>query len=418
MKKIILFVITIVFFASCGDKKSENVSSSDTVNNSIAPVPVVNYSYIQSSDSVKNKETLIVVIDPHGSGTTALSHFNNVVKNYDCTIIGLNNVMNNQTDFIEKITDNINTAITKLELNIKHIFIVGFSGGARMAFMYSKAYSVNGVLMCGAGAKTTEYSNLSYPVALIIGIRDFNFSEHYYSPGTNLSTNINILSLIFDGKHEWPPADKIDLAMDFLFARNGLTDNINTSDYQSLIDKYIADKNYIFAYKTIEAAYKSSTGDAQLQVKQQLDNLAQSTDFKNYIQRFEKSLNTEKTAVGNYINFLAPKNLDWWTTEINNIKNLTASDDAIVANSNYRLLGFLGIVMYSYVKNELKNPQSVFIDKYLKIYELLEPENADLWFFNAVNERNKGNSQLSNEYLQKAYSLGFSDMNAVAEFGM
>ncbi|MBN2664767.1 MAG: hypothetical protein JXR68_14045 [Bacteroidales bacterium] len=418
MKKIILFVIVSVFFVSCGDKNSENISTLDDVNNNTTPVSVVNYSYIQSSDTVKNKETLIVVIDPHGSGTTALSHFNNVVENYDCTIIGLNNVMNNQTDFIEKITENINTAITNLHLNIKHIFVVGFSGGARMAFMYSKAYSVNGVLMCGAGAKSDEYFNLSYPVALIIGIRDFNFSEHYYSPGTNLSSNINILSLIFDGKHEWSPVDKIDLAMAFLFARNGLTNNVNISDYQSLADSYISDKNYIFAYKTIEAAYKSSTGDAQLQAKQKLDNLVQSVDFKNYILRFEKYLHAEQTAVGDYMKFLEPQNLDWWTTEINTIKNLTASDDAIVANSNNRLLGFLGIVMYSYVKNELKNPQSIFIDKYLKIYELLEPENADLWFFNAVNERNKGNSQLSNEYLQKAYSLGFSDMNTVAEFGM
>ena len=39
------------------------------------------------------------------------------------------------------------------------------------------------------------------------------------------------------------------------------------------------------------------------------------------------------------------------------------------------------MAMFSYVSNEIKNPNSIYIDKYLQIYELLEPENIDLSVF-------------------------------------
>lgn len=413
------FLIFVILLFSCNDEKSSNNEDIiNSTNNIEAETKTVNYSVIQSTDSLKNKETLIVVIDPHGSGTTALLHFNDVVENFDCTIIGLNNVMNNQTDFIEKITENINTAIENLDLNIKHLFIVGFSGGARMAFMYSSVKNVSGILMCGAGARATDYYNVSFPLALIIGIRDFNFGEHYYSPNTNLASNMNILSLVFDGKHEWPPNEQINQGMAFLFARNGIGSDDATTDYKQIFDDYVADKNYVFAYKTIEAAYKSTSGDEQLEAKQLFDNLKSSSEFKNYIADFEQTLNSENRLVGDYLKVLQPKDMNWWTNEITEIKNQSNSTDPLIANSNHRILGYLGIVMYSYTKKELKNPQSVFIDKYLQIYELLEPENADLWFFKAVRERNRGNSQLTGEYLQKAYDLGFADMNTSAEFGM
>lgn len=419
MNKLINVLLILLFFVSCdntenqGDIVSENDTFSESIFDDVAPI---NYSYIQSEDTAKNKNVLVVVIDPHGSGATALSHFNEFVNNHDCTIIGLNNVMNNQADFVERITENINTASQNLNLDVEYLFVVGFSGGARMAFAYSSVQNINGVLMCGAGAKAEDYYNMLFPVALIIGIRDFNFNEHYYSPYVNLASNMNILSLVFNGKHEWPPSEQINMAMEFLFAKNALIDSIFV-DYEQVFNNYVEDEDYIFAYKTVEAAFKSLSSNEQLRAKQLFDNLRNSVDFKEYIIEFEQILHAETRLVGDYVKYLQPKDINWWTNEITEIKNLTTSSDEIVANSNYRLLGFMGIIMYSYTKNELKNPQSIFIDKYLKIYELLEPENPDLWFFKAVNTRNKGNSQLSNEYLQNAYSLGFFDENTAAEFG-
>ncbi len=419
MKNCIFLSLVFLLFFSCkennetkNDNDKTNVVQSDDV------AKPVNYSVIQSDDTLAVKKILIVVIDPHGSGITALSHFSNIVKKYNCTIIGLNDVRNNEPDFLNKIGKDINSAIENLHLEVEKLFIVGFSGGARMAFNFSSVQQVSGVLMCGAGAPQQAYQNLNFPLALIIGIKDFNFKEQYYSSNSQLVKDLNLLSLVFQGKHQWPPEEQIDLAISFLFAKNHIISSMQSIDYQQIADSYIAEKNYYFAYKTLEAGFKSLTADKQLKIKQSYDKLINSSDFKSYMTEFENVLTQETNTEQLYIQVLPQKNIDWWKTEIDNIRKSTKTADSIKSYSYSRILSYLGVIMYSFVNNEISNPYSANIDKYLQIYEYLEPQNPDLWFFKAVRQKMLGNEDKSYEFYQKAVDLGFSDINKANQFGL
>ncbi|RLD51144.1 MAG: hypothetical protein DRI94_06815, partial [Bacteroidetes bacterium] len=150
MGKIIFLLTNILVFFSCGSQ-SEKVKNDTHKRKSEINVVLGNYEVLQSKNRQKAKETLIVVIDPHGDGKLAVSEFKKMTENFDCTIIGLNDVENNIPDFEEKIKNDINSVKSNLDLKIKHLFIAGFSGGARMAFQYALSNSAAGVLMCGAG---------------------------------------------------------------------------------------------------------------------------------------------------------------------------------------------------------------------------------------------------------------------------
>lgn len=373
----------------------------------------VNYEILQSNNTQKSKETLIVVIDPHGDGKFALSKFNKITENFDCTIVGLNDVENNIPDFEEKIKNDINSVNQNLNLKIKHIFLCGFSGGARMAFQYALSHKVNGVLMCGAGINMKKISSLSFPLAMIIGTKDFNFIEQYYSPYSAVVKNKNLLTLLFEGIHEWPSEDNIFTAMTFLFGKTGVQSEFK----QNFIEegnKLFRGKDYFKAFKKYEIAYKTGIPDSG----KKINNLLTNETFKNFVIKYEAALQKEIDRNSIYIQYLNTKDLNFWHDEVYKISKLLKSEDKFEAASYARTKAYLGIAMFSFVNREISNPWSKTVDKYLKIYEYIEPENQDLWFFNSVREKQKNNSALSEKFIKRAFAFGFKDSIKAKEYGL
>jgi len=418
MKKVYLLLIVCLIFVSCKNENETENKNSVLTEHFSSKLPEVNYSYIQSDDSVECKKILIVVIDPHANGAMALSYFKDIVTYYNCTIIGLNNVENNQQDYMDRILQNINSSKINLGLEPEKIFLAGFSGGARMAFNFSGSQKVDGVLMCGAGAPLQSISNLNFPLATIIGLKDFNFVEQYYPPESPLTSNMNVLTLVFDGKHEWPPIDKILQAMAFLFAKSNVSFNMQMPDYKSNTSEYIKNGDLYFALKDFEAAYKTLSGDEQLVSKDMLDKFIDSPNFKNYFKKFNEFLNKENNIKQLYVNALQSNDFDWWKKEIDNNRKLAESDDKIEAGMYSRLLSYIGIVMYSVTRNSIPDVNNLYIDKFLQIYEYVEPENADMWFFKSVRQKQLGQMDASQQSMQKAIDLGFSDTNLASQLGM
>lgn len=382
-----IFISLILFIFSCGN--TENVENNNQkidsveVNDEVEKNLKVNYEFIQGENIEESKKILIVVIDPHGDGKLAVSKFQKIIENFDCTVIGLNDVENNQQDFIQTIGEDIETAIVDLGLDVEQIYFAGFSGGAKMAFYYAYKNKANGVLMCGASVAEV-WQNLPFPIAFIAGTQDMNLPSIAYSPYSDIATNMNFLSFIFEGKHEWPSDEYILKAFAYLFIKNNINISELEFDYVQENKKYSAQKKEYLAYKSLEACYKTYQ-DENLKLK--IDKLLEKENFVNYMQNYYNNLNAGNLRNGDYLKDLPTKDFDWWEKEIVDIEKLSKDSDRLVADSYCRTKAYLGLVMFSYVSNEINNPNSLVIDKYLKIYELLEPENPDLLNFKAQRQK-------------------------------
>ncbi len=405
--KYLIFLSVIFLTLNCENTgKSEHNSINPKTN--ISKITGGDYEVLQSNNLQKAKETLIVVIDPHGDGKFALSHFKKTADNFDCTIIGLNDVENNQKDYMHKIENDIKSAKENLDLDVKYLLITGFSGGARMAFQYALSHKTGGVLMCGAGINIQKFSNLSFPLAMIIGTKDFNFIEQYYSPYSPVVKNKNVLTLLFEGIHEWPPKDDILTAMTFLLGKNGFQSQFK-QDFFKKGDDFFKEKDYFKAFKSYEAYYKMCNDEENKTSETALNNLLNNESFKKFINQYESALQKEIDRNNQYIQLLNENDLNFWHNEILKINHLRKSNDSFEAASYARTKAYLGIAMYSFVNREITNPWSKMIDKYLKIYEMLEPENPDLWFFKFVRAKQKNNAVLCEKYLKRAFAFGFKD---------
>ena len=410
--KHLIFLFGIFLIVSCGNQSEKKyvpeISKIEIVSNVSG-----NYETIQSKNKQKALETLIVVIDPHGDGKLAVSEFQGMTENFDCTIIGLNDVKNNIPDFEEKIKNDINSVINKLNLKIKHLFIVGFSGGARMAFQYALSHKVDGVIMCGAGINMQKISELSFPLVMITGTKDFNFIEQYYSPYSPVVKNKNVLTLIFKGIHEWPDKNEINTGLSFLFRKNNIR-LFERNDFSDQGKHYLKQKDYFKAFKMFEAAFKTNNIGAE----QRLNNLLENENFHNFINKYEAGLQKEMNRNNAYIQDINNKDLKFWNNEISKINHFKKSNIIFEASSYARTKAYLGIAMYSFVNREIANPWSKTIDKYLNIYEMLEPENPDLWFFKSVRAKQKNNTALSKKYLKRAFVFGFKDSLKAENYGL
>lgn len=404
-----------VLFACKNGKRHQDNHTDDNKNQDTTIS--ISFAFTQSADSIENKKVLFVVIDPHGDGQLGISKFSDVIKKYNCTVIGLNDVRNNEPNFAAKIQQDINSAIKNLKLTPQKIILAGFSGGARMAYYYSTTTPINGLILCGAGAPLNEIEKSTFPIALIIGNKDFNFIEHYYSPYSNLAQNFNVLSLLFSGMHQWPSNNLMTYAASFVLGRNDIQSFGEAINFDSVANSYVKTKNYIFAVKTLENAFKSSPVDLQVKYKQEYQKLISTYSVKNYFTKYENTLDDESSRNKAYVDQLQNQSTQWWIKEINSLKQKSNQSDSILANSYARTIGYIGVAMYSLASREVSNPQSYYIDKFLQIYEILEPNNADLWFFKAVRQKQLGKTDSMQVFYQKAIDLGFSDTQTAKKFG-
>ncbi len=414
MYKYIIISISVLLFFSCNSKNKKNQT---TETNKKAETEKVielqnNYAFIQGKNIEKSKEILFVVIDPHAKGQEAVLRFKKLTENVNCTVIGLTDVMNGQKDFMTKIKNDIDAAIKTLELNPIETYFVGFSGGGQMAFNYGISNNANGILMCGIGGVQEIYNLGNIPLAMIIGLKDFNFVGNYYSPYSEIIDIDNFIRFVFDGIHEWAPENLIYNASVFLLNKNNKKITPEFDGEKSF--EIFKNKNQLFmAFNALEVAYKMSSDSI---IKKQIKNFLETPKFKSYITEFEAGLFSENDRRQDYINYLNTKNLDWWKDEIKEIEKLSKSSDNQVSNSYVRTKAFLGVLMYMYVSNEINNQNSPVIDKYLSIYKLVEPNNPDYYFYQAVRDLQTDKKQESSNNLDKAFELGFSDSLKVNQF--
>jgi hypothetical protein len=432
LKKIIYFRViclgALFTFISCHIKEK---SPQDNKENTSIAVNTVNIATKQKIEIVEGNTDyyayamrkiyqgrlpLFVLIDPHGNGKLAVNKFKSALQDYQIIIIGLNNVRNNTPRYDVLIKQAVESALQDLPADKVNIFYSGFSGGARMAFQYALNNSCKGVIMCGAGPQNNMLMKADFPMVAVSGIKDFNFIEQYYSPASPLVQKPDFISFYFNGKHEWPPSDIIKESISFLLMKSGLLANITEKTIKSILNKkdsLLSAHEYLLAFKVLEKAYKTCDDDYKEIFLSELKMINNNQSTKTFFLSFEEILKMENARHQDYYRCLFTKDINWWLDAIKKIDARTkGAEDSLITYSLLRTRAYLGILLYSVTSAAVHEQRdNSLIEKLLIIYENLEPENPDVFYFNALNALRHNNIQLCLRYLEQSKDLGFNDFN-------
>jgi len=409
MKTLFLSLFILLLLNACTENKPKKTSKQTTILTNSKPTKKLFKSY--KPTELKLHEVLFVAIDAHADAVLAIKHFRWAAEQYGFQVIALNNVENNDPKFEQHIQQGITQAKQELQINPKYIFLAGFSGGARIALNYASKNKTQGVIMMGAGPGS-QSQDFPFPLAMISGIQDFNFVEQYYPINSPQVQNPNLITLHWQGKHAWPDSSTIADAVSFILYTSNVISEENIIRIPQLEKAKQAQKNnnLFFYFKELELISKTSTGELQEKTKNSIASIQQSPKAQHYFTQFNNSLVTEQTRNQNYIKDLDEKPLDWWKTNIAKLDDLIAADNGINANSYARTRAFLGILLYSKTNAAISGRGNAkLLPKYFEIYELLEPENPDLFFFKAKYAYALSDNDGTISNLKKALKFGYND---------
>jgi len=372
--------------------------------------------YIPERVNLDQQLPLLVILDPHGSGKSALSHFRLAADQYPAVLIASNLVKNNLAGYDEVIQELIDDVRTKYPID-KVVFISGFSGGARMAIGYAMNHHVNGLLLSGALAGPDELRKVGCLVYSISGTDDFNFMEtaQYLFQEASIPANLKIE--LIGSSHNWP--DSLTLADAFGFIRLACSDvekisETSLSDYGKLAAaKMDSLKKNGELLKAMLAARNMSTTAPFNTEKTFSDfylSLKAAPEYTAQMALLMQNLQLEMQVRQPYLEELQTKNVDWWKNEQNKIENeIQSAPNAFIRDANRRIKAFWGIACYSFCRQASQGHNAAVLNQVLPIYRLLEPENPDMFYFSAFLPYWQGDQTSSVLLLKKALQKGFTD---------
>ena len=385
----------------------------------------VNYSlYLPKKYSSDNKFPIIYFFDSHGNGSFPLERYKDLAEKYGYILAGSNNSKNGMS--WEENHPQIQTFMSdvKQRLNIdgRRIYTCGFSGGSRVASSIAIFDGrIAGVIGMGAGFPSlTEPINNRFDYIGFAGNEDFNMNEMVALNSSMDQSPIRHQLILFNGHHEWAPAESAEDA--FLWCEfNAMKDGL-ISKNDSLIKYFISKKE--IELKNIEQ--KKRKYDEMLLYKTMsnyLDGLSDISEYKKKVEQLNASdvlkkemiqkdnlAKLELTQQEMYRNNFVLKDLSWWMNEIKKLNQLAKNEsDEEKSIMNKRLLNYLSLVAYMNASSSLQANNFPDLEKYLKIYHQVDPENSEHQYLFADFYAIKKDNAKAISSLKNAVKLGFND---------
>jgi hypothetical protein len=314
----------------------------------------------------------------------------------------------------------------KINIDPRRIYVCGFSGGSRVASSVAIFDgSVNCVIGMGAG-----FPFLSAPIRNhfdyigFVGNQDFNMNELVALDSAMANSTIRHQLIIFNGKHEWAPADVAEDAFVYLEV-NAMKDGLiakNDTLFKNFIAKNEREIKNASQSKNIYAEfilckkflnYLDGLADVS-SYKKRIVQLNNSDALKKIIEKKSELAKEELKRQEAYRNNFVLKDLQWWENEIRNLNNTEKNkgDEENFLMSK-RLLGYLGLLAYMQSSVSLQSTEHSgleWAEKFLKIYQMADPENSEhQYLFAELYARKKENTKAL-FYLKNAIKLGFNDI--------
>lgn len=386
-----LFLSILILFGSltsCHSSVKKEVASPQKQQ----VLPSANYEvYLPKGPKPATGWPLLIAIDPHGSGKTAMKHLQEAVTNYPAILLASNQIQNNDPNYMQELNALIIEASEKFPIN-GQVYLAGFSGGARMALSYAGSHPIAGVIAAGAFASPGELRAIHGTVLGLIGMDDFNFSEaaQYLFQPDQLPSNTHIE--LTNASHEWPDADRMTNAWGWFRLADSSANKAELSDYvnrqQQRIDSLTKAGNLLQATCLDRNMGAVSSFNALFPFEKDTKTLSSSPAYQQQLAALGESLKTEMARRQQLTQALMENDENWWKSEIESLhQKATNEPDLIQRMAWKRLNGFLGIICYSYSRQLLARKDTEHLKQVLMVYRLAEPENPDMLHFSDELEK-------------------------------
>ena len=360
----------------------------------------------QNNDSARLP--VIIFCDPHGDGSFPVTKYHSLAEKFGVILIGSNDIKNgltfNQTTPILQLL--VSEASTRFHADNRQISLAGFSGGAKAVLVAAtETPSILSIIYCGAGI--SQLTGQLPPSLGIAGLKDMNYTEVVALDAQMDNQHVRHAIIEWNGRHEWSDSSIFQDAFYWVRFR-AMEKNYCTPD-MSLVQTFIR-QNY---------AVLSDPLKEKMRLKKVINFLSGVADVTSFQLSLMSHINTKKFIAAeaadrenlevetrmkqNYFECLEQKDVLWWHGEISRIRNLGRTD------AGQRIIGYISLACYSLSSSTLKQGDLKKAEKYLSIYSLVDPDNADRAYLQAGYYALTRNDVGAIQSLREAVNLGFSD---------
>lgn len=371
---------------------------------------------------------ILILFAPGGNGLVPVTLFSTEAANNGFIIAGSNNSKNGMTfeqttSIYRKMLADLTSRFT---IEKKAVYLGGFSGGSRVAGAVAITEGgVAGVVGCGAGLPAINRKPVGrFSYLAVVGNQDFNYSEIQQLNKMLESGGYQHHLLVFDGIHQWPPKELIPdiftwLRFDAMRQQAIPADRTEINSFIEKNDKIagaLTSKGQLAmqqeVYKKMLHYLKGLTDIAPLQAE--IKRLSEEKEVIVYHKQQEQLLDLEQELQQKYLPELQFKNIEWWTEETKRMLSLANKSGKSGTNLVYqRLLGFLSMECYMYSTNNLQERKLTAAERFIEIYRLVDPTNAEHRFKAAKVAALKNNPDAVFNALNQAFELGFTDIDRI-----
>lgn len=430
---ILLFVLFVIIIFSCQSQGDDN-SNQDFSISEYKPGEVIfnmacksdttlTYTFYKPVSVDKNKSLpLIIFFDPHGDGALPVLKYKAIADKFGFVVAGSNCIENGLSPDRSLYIANamLSDVGTRCNVKFNDVTACGFSGGARVAEMFSKSGKISSIVLNSAATPGFVYDD-KVTVLGIAGTSDMNYSEIAALDDILINSETHGSCLFFDGKHEWAPLRSLFLALCFIEFKLMKNDVIQKNEHMiksfkdSLYEQLTATSSLAQKVRLLSFSVKAldNIGDVS-QYRNELNKISESNAYKSELDIIKRLQEKENLLRNEYAKAVIEKDISWWKTEIEKLHAKIAKTD----NENERAMfgrvrSFISLACFSYVNRALRS-NDINAAKHLNlIYEIVDRDNPDVYYFNACINAVSGMADGIYLSLNKAIELGFTDAQKI-----
>ncbi len=432
--------LLIFFFQACSGGEGANAgtatnpaNSGDTLTAS-APKEALTSGQVYANFTLRNDPTkqvtlylpkahdgatpipLLLGFDSHARGEMVIDKYKSLAEREGFALAVSNDSKNGLQPQLSLQIANTTLDDLKVRLNVdpKRIYLTGFSGGARVAALTAQNRNdIAGVIGCAAGYQPDmQGQNFSYYG--IVGVEDFNFLELMSLDRVLESLAPPYRIQTWGGGHAWPEEPIMAEAWEWMEFRamaygTAPKDSTRIEALRTELQKEIDRCKGADCYELNKLLYSylrelEDVEGLKAEIKRLAGEKAYQDERAGMLALEAKEMELREKCQHD----IGVMDLGYWQTEVSRMTK-AGKPETDEGWMNRRILGFMSLVAYSYSNQSLGMNDLPNAEKYIGIYELVDPPNSEHAYFKAKLRVRQGRLNEAIPALQQAVALGFED---------